>query len=222
MKGCNLCLASKAVWHKLYGDLQSLPVPIYRWKNLLMDFVTSLPILTDWKGDSYNSILVIIDRLTKTVYYKLVKVTIDALGLAKVIIDVVVRHHGLSDLIVTNRGLVFTSKLWSSLCYFLGIKRRLSIAFYSQTNGQTKRQNSIMKAYLWAFVNFEQNDWARLLLMVEFAYNNAINASTGFTPLELNCEYHPWVSYKENLDPRSQSKNVEELFSELRNLIAVC
>ena len=55
-----------------------------------MDFVTGLPISTDWKGDSYDSILVIIDWLTKMVHYEPIKVTIDALGLAKVILDVVV------------------------------------------------------------------------------------------------------------------------------------
>ena len=55
-----------------------------------MDFVTGLPVLTDWKGDSYDSILVIVDRLTKMVYYKPVKITIDAPGLAEVIIVVVV------------------------------------------------------------------------------------------------------------------------------------
>ena len=75
-----------------------------------MDFVTGLPILTDWKRDSYDSILVIIDRLTKIVHYELVKITIDATGLAEVIINVVVRHHGLPDSIVTNRGSLFTSK----------------------------------------------------------------------------------------------------------------
>ena len=52
-----------------------------------MDFVTGLPVSTDWKGDSYDSILVIVDRLTKMVHYKLVKVTINAPGLAEVIID---------------------------------------------------------------------------------------------------------------------------------------
>ncbi len=61
VKGCDVCLASKAVRHKLYGDLQSLPVPTHRWKDLSMDFVTGLPISTDWKGDSYDSILVIVD-----------------------------------------------------------------------------------------------------------------------------------------------------------------
>ena len=55
-----------------------------------MDFVTGLPLSSDWKGNNYNSILVIVNRLTKIVHYKPVKVTIDALGLAEVIIDVVV------------------------------------------------------------------------------------------------------------------------------------
>ena len=180
-----------------------------------MDFVMGLPISTDWKGDSYDSILVIVDRLTKMVHYEPVKVTIDAPGLAEVIIDVVVRHHGLPDLIVTNRGSLFTLKFWSSLCYFLGIKRRLSTAFHPQTDGQTERQNSTIEAYLRAFVNFEQNDWARLFFMTEFAYNNAKNANTGHKPFELNGGYHPCISYKEDLDPRSKLKTAEELSSEL-------
>ena len=156
------------------------------------------------------------------IYYEPVKVTINAPGLAEVIINIVVRHHSLPDSIVTDRGSISTSKFWLLLCYFLGIKQRLSTAFYPQTDGQTERQNSTMKAYFWVFINFKQNDWARLLLMAEFAYNNVKNASTGYTPLELNCGYYPRVSYKEDLDPRSQSKTAEELSSKLQNLIAAC
>ena len=114
----------------------------------MIDFVTGLPISTNWKGDSYDSILVIVDRLTKMVYYEPVKVTIDAPGLAKVILDVVVWHYGLPDSIVSDRGSLFTSKFWSSLCYFLGIKQRLSTAFHPQTDGQTEQQNSTMEEYL--------------------------------------------------------------------------
>ena len=87
-----------------------------------MDFVTRLPVSTDWKSESYDSILVIVDRLTKMVHYEPVKVTINAPELAKVIFDVIIRHYGLPDSIVSDRGLLFTSKIWSSLCYFLGIK----------------------------------------------------------------------------------------------------
>lgn len=69
-------------------------------------------------------ILVIVNRLTKMVYYKPVKVTIDTLGLTKVIIDVVVYHYGVLGLIVTDSGSLFTLKFWFSLCYFLGIKKK--------------------------------------------------------------------------------------------------
>ncbi len=88
-----------------------------------MDFVTGFPISADWKGDSYDSILVIVNRLTKMVYYEPVKVTINAPGLAEVIIDIVVRHHKVPESIVIDRGSLFTSKFWSLLCYFLDIKR---------------------------------------------------------------------------------------------------
>ncbi len=137
------------------------------------------------------------------IHYEPVKVTIDAPALAKVIIKAVVWHHGLPDSIVSDCGSVFTSKLWSSLCYFFGIKQKLSTAFHPQTDGQTERQNSTMEAYLRVFVNYEQDNWAQLLPMAEFAYNNAKNASTSHTPFELNCRFHPRASYKEDVDPRS-------------------
>ena len=68
------------------------------------------------------------------IYYKLVKITIDALKLAKVIIDVMVQHNSLPDSIVNNQSLIFILKFWSLLYYFLGIKQCLSTAFYLQTN----------------------------------------------------------------------------------------
>ena len=94
--------------------------------------------------------------------------------------------------------------------------------FYPQIDGQTERQNSIMEPYLQVFVNIEQNDWARLLPMVEFVYNNAKNARTGHTPFELNCKYHPRVSFEENTNLRSQSKTVKELSKKLKKLRTIC
>ena len=158
VRGCDVCLALKAVKLKPDGNLQSLLIPTHWWKNLSMDFVNGLPLSADWKGDSYDSILVIVNQLTKMVYYEPVKVTIDAPGLAEVIIDMIIWHHGLPDSIVTDRCSFFTSKFWSSLYYFLGVKWRLSTALYPQTDGQTEWQNSTIEAYLRAFVNFEQND----------------------------------------------------------------
>ena len=80
----------------------------------------------------------------------------------------------------------------------------------------------MMEAYLQVFVNFEQNNYARLLPIAKFAYNNAKNASTGHTPFELTCGYHPCVSYKENLDSHSKLRTAEELSSELQELMTVC
>ena len=120
-----------------------------------MNFVMGFPQSADWRGDGYDSILVIVDWLTKMVHYEPVQTTITAPTLAKVIFNIVVQHHGLPDSIVSDCGSVFTSKFWSSLCYFLSIKRRLSTTFHPHTDGQTKWQNSTMEAYLRVFVNYE-------------------------------------------------------------------
>ncbi len=187
-----------------------------------MDFVTSFLISANWKGDSYDLILVIVDRLMKMVHYVPVKVTIDAPGLEEVIIDVVVCHHGVPESIVTDRDSLFTSKFWSSICYFLGIKRKLSTAFHPQIDGQTERQNSTMEVYLRAFVNWEQDVWARLLRMAKFAYNNAKNASIGYTSFKLNCGYHLRVFFEKDVDPCSRSCSANKLAEELRELMEVC
>ena len=58
--------------------------------------------------------------------------------------------------------------------------------------------------------------------MAEFAYNNAKNANTDYTPFELKCGYYPRVSYEEDLDPRSRSKAADELADNLRNFMTTC
>ena len=78
-----------------------------------------------------------------------------------------------------------------------------------------------MKAYHYAFINWEQNNWAQLLPMTEFAYNNSKNASTGHTHFELNYSYHPRMLYEEKVNPRSQFKSADKLLAELRELMIV-
>ena len=156
------------------------------------------------------------------VYYKPVQTIITAPVLAEVILNVVVGHHGLPNCIVSDHGSVFMFRFWSSLCFFLSIKRRLSTAFYHQTDSQTKQQNSIMEAYLRAFVNCKKNNWARLLSMAKFAYNNAKHASMGYMSFELNYGYHSCVSYKEDVNPCFRSKAADGLTEELRNLMTTC
>lgn len=101
--------------------------------------MTSLLISINWKKEAYDSILVIVNQLTKIDPYKLVKITIDGARLAKVIIDVVVKYPSLLDSIVSHRDFLFNSKSGSWVYYFLYIKRKLFTSFHPQTDYQTKR-----------------------------------------------------------------------------------
>ena len=67
-----------------------------------MDFVIGFSILANKKSDNYDLILVIIDRLTKIVYYKPVKVTINIPSLIEVIINVIIHHYGYLKSIIIN------------------------------------------------------------------------------------------------------------------------
>ncbi len=79
-----------------------------------------------------------------------------------------------------------------------------------------------MKAYLRVFVNWEKDYWAKLLLIVEFTYNNANNASTRHISFELNCSYYSKVSFEEDVDSHSRSRSTNKLAKELKELIEVC
>ena len=92
------------------------------------------------------------------------------------------KDFGLPDSIVSDRGSVFTAKFWSSLCYHLKIKQKLSTAFHPQTDGQTERQNQTLEQYLRIYVNYQQDNWAELLPLAEFAYNNSHHSSLGASP----------------------------------------
>ena len=83
----------------------------------------------------------------------------------------------------------------------------------------------MIEAYLRAFINWKQDDWARLLLIAEFAYNNAKNANISYIPFKLNCGYHLRVSFEKDVDPRSKSRSANKLVEELRELrelIEIC
>ena len=202
-------------------DLLSLLVSIHHWKDISIDFIIELPISTNWKTDNYDSILVIIDWLTKMIHYEPVKIIIDTLNLMEVTLDIIVQHHGLFNLIVSDWGMVFSLKFWSFLYYFLSIKQRLFTVFYPETDGQTKKKSSTIEVYFRAFINFEQNDWAKLLPMAEFAYNNKKNTNTGQTSFELNCGYHPCIFYKKNIDPHFKLTSANELQMKLQKLMSV-
>ncbi len=83
------------------------------------------------------------------------------------------------------------------------------------------RQNSTIHSYLQAFVNYQEDNLAQLLPIAKFAYNNAKNASTKHIPFEFNYDYHSYVSYKRDVNPRSQSKSADKLATELKELMIV-
>ena len=87
-----------------------------------MDFITGLPQSANRTGGDYNSILIIVDQLTKMVYYKLMHKIIITPILEKVVFNIIVWDYGLFNFLVSKCGLVFTSKFWFFLYYFLNIK----------------------------------------------------------------------------------------------------
>lgn len=171
---------------------------------------------------SYNFILIIVNRLIKTIYYKPVKITINALGLAKSSFNMIVCDHRFFVSIISNKSLLLHSKFWLSLCFFFGIKYRFSTTFYLKINSQTKQQKSTIKAYFWVFLNSKQNNEARILAITEFVYNNAKIVDFGHTLFELNCGYYCWMFYKEDVNPHSKSKLADKLLAELKKPIIVC
>lgn len=80
----------------------------------------------------------------------------------------------------------------------------------------------MMKAQLRAVVKFEQNDQVRLLLMVEFTYNNTKNTSTSHISFELNCRYYLRIFYEKDVDFCSKLKLADQLLQNLQELITVC
>ena len=150
------------------------------------------------------------------------KKTLTVEQFAEVLIDTVVKYHGLPDSIVTDRGSLFTSNFWTSLAFFLGVKRKLSTTFHPQTNGQTERQNSTMEQYLRAFVSFEQNDWVQWLPVAEFACNNIWNSTIDRSPFEAMAGYSPRMSWDEDINPRRQAKSAVETASHMQDLMKSC
>ena len=86
-----------------------------------MDFMTRLPISSNWKSNNYDFIFIVVDCLTKIVYYKLIWIIIDIFGIAQVIIAIIFQYYNFFDLIMSNQGSVFILKFWSSLCYLFNI-----------------------------------------------------------------------------------------------------
>jgi len=105
VKSCDTCARSKAPKHRSFGLLQPLPIPSRPWGSIAMDFITDLPTVR-----AKNSILVVVDRLTKMAHFTPCSKSITAEETAQLILDRIVRLHGLPKEIVSDRGPQFASK----------------------------------------------------------------------------------------------------------------
>ena len=69
--------------------------------------------------------------------------------------------------------------------------------------GQTERVNQTLEQYLRSFCNYDQDDWAELLPMAEYAYNNSVTSATGISPFYANYEFNPQTAWLKNLRDHS-------------------
>jgi hypothetical protein len=146
-----------------------------------MDFIKGLP-----PSEDYDTILVIADRISKAALFIECHSTDDAPTLAKLYLKHVFSKHGAPSDIVSDRGKLFISKFWSSLCVLLSIKSNLSTMYHPETDRQTERINQILEQYLCLYIKYQQDDWVSLLPLTKFAYNNAPHSATQVSPFFAN------------------------------------
>ncbi|KZV42601.1 hypothetical protein F511_19861 [Dorcoceras hygrometricum] len=145
-----------------------------------MDFVVGLPRIVH----GFNAIWFIIDRLTKSAHFLLVKTTYDLNKYAELYVKEIVRLHGIPSSIVSDRDPRFTSRFWKSLHKALGTKLTFSTAFHPQADGQSERVIQILEDLLRMCVLDFADSWDSKLPLVEFAYNNSYQASIEMAPYE--------------------------------------
>jgi hypothetical protein len=123
---CDTCRRVKAIHLKTVGQLNPLPVPSWKWEDISMDFIVGLPKTS--KG--FDSIWVIVDRLTKLAHFLPVKTDLPPLDYAKIYIARILSLHGVPKTIVSDRGPQFISKFWEQLHKSLGTKLIHSSAYH--------------------------------------------------------------------------------------------
>jgi len=114
-----------------------MKIPEWKWEEVGMDFIVGLP----RTQGGYDSIWVIVDRLTKVAHFILVKTKYTRECLAELYMERIICLHGVPKKIVSDRGTQFTSHFWKAVHDSLGTKLNFSTAYLPQTDGQTKRIN---------------------------------------------------------------------------------
>nr|GEV77653.1 reverse transcriptase domain-containing protein [Tanacetum cinerariifolium] len=142
-------------------------------ENVTMDFVTGL--LRTPSG--YDSIWVIMDRLTKSAHFLPKKKFESIKKLAEFYLKEIMCRHGLPVLVISDRDSLFTSRFWVPLQKALGTQLDLSTAYHPETDGQSERTIQTLEDMLRACVIDFGRSWDKHLPLVEFSYNNSYHAS---------------------------------------------
>jgi hypothetical protein len=185
-QSCVTCMRSKPQRHRPYGNLKQLPIPDRPWNSISMDFIEKLPSLS-----GYDTILVIIDRLSKQAIFIPTHDTITSVQLSRLFVMHVFSKHGVPSHVTSDRGSEFVSHFFRSLGDALDMKLHFTSGYHPEGDGQTERTNQTLEQYLRVYCNYQQDNWSDLLPLAEFAFNNAPSATTGISPFFANKGYHP-------------------------------
>jgi hypothetical protein len=158
-----------------------LQVPEWKWEEIDIDFIVGLP----RTQSGYDSIWVIVHRLTKVAHFIPIKTTYSGLQLAELYMFRIVCLHGVPKKIVSDRGTQFTSRFWERFHEALDTQLRFSSAYHRQTNGQIERVNQILKDMLRACALQYGRSWDKSLPYAEFCYNNSYQESLKMAPFEM-------------------------------------
>ena len=184
---CDTCMRVKDSNQKPAGLLHPLPIPDFPWQQITLDLITGLP----ETPRGHNAIATFVDRHTKMAVFEPIEDTVTAEEFAHVYLRTVFRRFGLQHEFISDRDPLFTSTFWRAALEMLGTNLRMSTGAHQQTDGQSERANRTVEQILRGFVNASGDDWDLILPMAEFAYNNTVSPSTGYSPFYLNAGRHP-------------------------------
>jgi hypothetical protein len=128
---CDTCQRVKAKHQRPAGLLQPLKIPEWKWEEIGMDFTVGLP----RTQAEYDSIWVIVDRLTKVAHFILLKTTYYGAKLGELYMSRIVCLHGVPNKIVSDRASQFTSKFWEKLHESIDTRLNFSSTYHPQTDG---------------------------------------------------------------------------------------
>ncbi|PNX98963.1 Ty3/gypsy retrotransposon protein [Trifolium pratense] len=180
VKACDICQRQKYLAVSPGGLLQPLPIPTAIWEEVSMDFITGLP-----KSKGFETIFVVVDRLSKYCHFIPLKRPCNARTVAEAFAREVIRLHGLPSAIVSDRDPVFVSNFWVELFRMQGTTLKMSTAYHPETDGQTEVVNRCLETYLRCFITDQPKTWVQWLPWAEFWFNTTFHASTKSTPFEL-------------------------------------